>query len=194
MREAVKTYGHNRLELEWRLGHRQGGFRPGIDAAAWGRIQRALDASPAFRGSFQETTERLGSGGGVKCICDGQRTLWMHKKRLADVDKDAEGPWSVRASVSLESLEDEAPAGVVLKYERRKKRWSYTHRCWRIDLTRVSSNLPSHLDEDSEAHEVEVELVDTGILFERTLAYVVEWGWRICEDLCAMARPSPAAS
>ena len=186
MRAALKTYGHDRLELEWRLGHRQGHFRPGVDTTSWARLQLALDASPAFTKSFSETTEKMGDVAGVKCICSGRGEQWMHKKRLANVDVDPAGPWGVRASVSLETLEHEAPGGVDLKYERRKQRWSYTHRCWRVDLTRVSSNLPSQLDEDNETHEVEIELVDTGVLFERTVDYVVEWGWSIAKDVCSM--------
>ena len=191
MRSAVTTYGHSAIELEWRLGHRHGSFRPGVDAAAWRRLRDALDASPAFEQSFEETAEKLGDG--IKCIStQSTQPIWLHKKRLAavDVDADADGPWTIRASVSLESRETAPPAqqAASLQYERRKKRWSYTHMCWRIDLTRVQTNLPSHLDEDSDIHEVEIELVDQGILFERALDNVLEWGWTMSRDLCKLMR------
>lgn len=178
---AVAKYGHDRLELEWRLGHRQGAFRPGVGAEAWARLQRALDASPAFQRTHKETREQLGDSSGVRCV-DG--TVWMHKKRLADVDSETDKPWSVRASVSLEVTEAHPPKGVQLKYERRKQRWSYRHMCWSIDLTKVCSNLPGNLDDDQETYEVEVELVDPGMLFERTVENLVEWGWKIVGDVC----------
>lgn len=192
MRRAVTTYGHDRIELEWRLGHRQGNFRPGVGTDAWRRLQHALDTSPHFQKTFVETVEKLGDVPGVKCIhhVASQEDVWMHKKRLADVDAESDSAWSIRASVSLEELE-EHPAPGQLKYERRKRRWSYRHKCWSIDLTQVCSNLPHDLDEDRETHEVEVELVDQGVLFERPVAYIVEWGWDLARDMCAIMSGSP---
>lgn len=198
VRSAVTTYGHSRIELEWRLGHRMGAFRPGVGVDAWRRLQTALDASPAFEKTFKETVEKMGDRTGVKCIQDHATgaELWMHKKRLADVDVDPTGdsvrPWSVRASVSLEEP-DASPVALDLKYERRKQRWSYRHRCWTVDLTRVRSNLPAHLDDDQDAYEVEIELVDQGILFEKTVEFVVEWGWRLANDMMALMSGSSKA-
>lgn len=200
VRGAVGTYGHSRLELEWRLGHRQqGGFRPGVGADAWRRLQTALDASPAFAKSYKETVERMGDVPGMKRIDDatGQEATWMHKKRLADVDLDpgaaSTRPWTVRASVSLEEADGVRVEGVGLRYERHKRRWSYRHECWSVDMTIVRSNLPTHLDDDEEAYEVEVELVDQGVLFEKTVEHVVEWGWKLVEDMMALMT-SPAAA
>lgn len=207
MRSAVTTYGHDRLELEWRIGHRQGTFRPGVPPDAWRRLQAALDASPAFQKSHTETCERMGDAPGMKCIVSttgATPDVWMHKKRLADVDVDPApssspgaaqtglgNPWSVRASLSLEEVEDgqQAPsshASLAFKYERRKQRWSYRYLCWSIDMTQVRSNLPSHLDADHDAFEVEIELVDQGMLFERTVEHLVGWGWRMADELCAI--------
>lgn len=203
MRDAVATYGHDKIELEWRLGHKQGSFRPGVGADAWRRLQTALDASPAFTKTFKETVEKFGDAGGVKCIhdCVTGAESWLHKKRLADVDDDGTGPWSVRASVSLEEAADAPPQPVgQVKYERQKRRWSYRHACWSVDLTIVRSNLPSHLDEDRDAYEVEVELVDHDAMFERTMDNLVQWGWSLAADLCALmsggaqppVQPTPA--
>ena len=198
VREAVTTYGHDRIELEWRLGHRQGSFRPGVGVDAWRRLQTALDASPHFQKTYRDTVEKMGDVAGIKCIDEFTTgtQVWMHKTRLGDVDVDPTGdsqrPWSQRASVSLEEVES-TPAQVALKYERKKQRWSYRHECWSIDLTKVQSNLPSHLDEDQDCFEVEIELVDQGILFERPLDHVVQWGWRLADDMCRlMAGSSPA--
>lgn len=194
---AVRTYGHSRIELEWRLGHRQAGFRPGVDVGAWTRLQTVLDGSAAFQKTFTETTERMNNAG-VKCIhdCATGAESWMCKKRLADVDVDTDQAWSVRASVSLEeSLEKngDAPAGATadMKYERRKQRWSYAHKCWRVDLTRVRGNLPMHLDEDRDTYEVELELADTGVLFERSLDWVLAWGWRLVDELGGLMAAEP---
>lgn len=185
MRRAVTRYGHSCVELEWRIGHRQGSFRPGVGKEAWTRLKQALDASPAFESSFQHSCERMGGATNTKCV-DG--TTWVHKRRLADVDVE-ERPWSVRASVSLEEPGEPVAASTVLKFERRKQRWSYRHRCWSIDLTQVRSNLPSHLDDYEDLFEVEIELVDPGMLFERPASHLVVWGWRLAGEVCALMAP-----
>lgn len=184
MKESICKHGHDRLELEWRLGHRQGQFRPGVGGPAWERLRTALDASPAFQKSFTETTEKMGKSAGIKCICplNGGPPTWMRKQRLANVDEDLCGhPWTVRASVSLEEPTGRA---ALSQYERHKRRWSYTHTCWRIDLTSVATNLPAHQDDDRESFEVEIELVDQDVLFERPVDHIVEWGWQMVSEVC----------
>lgn len=195
LRAALGTYGHSRLELEWRLGHRQTAFRPGVGADAWRRLQTALEASPAFAKSFTESVEHMGDVPNLKRIDSEGKEVWMHKKRLADVDLDPEAgstrPWTVRASVSLEEADGVRATGAELRYERHKRRWSYRHECWSVDLTIVRSNLPTHLDDDEEAYEVEIELVDQGVLFEKTVEHVVEWGWGLVEDMMGLMTGPP---
>lgn len=184
MKDSISKHGHDRLELEWRLGHRLDQFRPGVGAAAWERLRAALDASPAFVRTFSETTEKMGKSAGVKCICpvDGGPVTWMRKQRLANVDEELFGhPWSVRASVSLEEPMGRA---ALSQYERHKRRWSYAHRCWRIDLTTVATNLPAHHDDDRELFEVEIELADQNVLFERPVDHIVEWGRQMVSEVC----------
>lgn len=183
---ALCAYGPDRVELEWRLGHRQGSFRPGVSAAAWAKLQAALDASPAFTREYRETREALGDAAGLKCIADAEATAWQLKKRLADVDSESDGPWSVRASVSYESDVRPPTAPFEPRYERLKRRWSYRHRCWSIDLTRVRSNVADQLDADEESLEVEIELVDKDMVFERPLRHVVEWGYKMVAEVCEL--------
>lgn len=185
---ALAAHRYDTIELEWRIGHRQGAFRPGVGEEAWLRLQTALEASPAFSKRYVESVETMGDVKDMKCI-DGVR--WMRKQRLADVDRDpcSDLPWSVRASLSLEeAMEGNVAVGVPRKYKRHKKRWSYVHMCWSIDLTRVSSNLPAHREDDKESFEVEIELVDPGIMFERPLSNIVEWGWKTANEVCDLMR------
>lgn len=188
MQRAVSTYGHESVELEWRIGHRQGAFRPGVGESAWSRLKAALDASPAFQRSYQDSVEKLGTAASIKCIEHDGGQVWVHKKRLADVDTNSASfrPWSVRGSVSFEEVGSAPSTAVDLRYQRRKERWSYRSQCWSVDLTRVRSNLPNQLDSDQDVYEVEVELVDRGMLFERTMSNLVEWGWCIAKDLCTL--------
>ncbi|KAL4854697.1 hypothetical protein ACK3TF_004629 [Chlorella vulgaris] len=174
--------GHEPLELEWRIGHMQGHFRPGVSEDAWERLRAKLDASPAFSKSYIETKESLGDS--FKRIEAPGRTVLMVKKRVADYDVAAvSGPWTIRTSLCYEAV---TTASCPTRFERHKRRWSYRHMCWSVDLTRVRGNLPDQLDSDSDICEVELELLDKDVLLERPLAHVLEWGAQIAAELCGL--------
>lgn len=193
LRGIVRTYGHRRLELEFRLGQRTGGrFVPGVSETAWTALKQSLDASTSFSVATTTTRELIsddGSGGKYVVPAEGP-PFWMHKKRLMDVDVDTESPWCCRASVSLEEVDspraNKRPGPARHKFERQKQRWSYRYRCWSVDLTRVASNLPHQIDNDAMSYEVEIELADTSELFTRTRESVLEWGWKLVTDMCAI--------
>jgi hypothetical protein len=208
VRRTLKEYGLDRLELEFRLGHRVGDrFVAGVPKDAWDRLAAALDASPRARVLATETTELLGDG--ARYVMPQGPTgpgpaYWLHKRRLCDFDLDAAqlvpgSPWCCRASVSLETADrpDEAPPPTDHRFRRHKRRRSYRFRCWTVDMTRVASNLHDELDSDEATYEVEIELRDRDELFERPLADVLEWGWRVVKDMCEIAGAgvgvSPAA-
>lgn len=193
---VLKTYGRDRLELEFRLGHRTGApgssFVPGVSAAAWSALKSALDASDSFTVVVTNTRELIcddGSGGKYVMPSSGDAPpYWMHKKRLSDIDADTGTPWCCRTSMSLEVVDEGPPRPPPARhrFERHKERWSYVHRCWSIDLTRVASNLPHQLDNDDVSYEVEIELRDSTELFCRTMDNLLEWGWTLVTDVCGL--------
>jgi hypothetical protein len=196
---TIRTYGNDRLEFEFRLGHKTGvvgqkggggGFRPGVDGDAWARLKAALDASKDWTVTNSVTTERIDSSGS-KLVLDASNApvCVIHKKRLVDRDFATDSPWCARASLSLEEREDPPPAGLKHVYERRKKRWSYAYKCWSVDLTQVAGNMPHQLDDDQESYEVEIELRDTQELFVRTVDSIVGWGWGMIHDVCKLLQP-----
>jgi len=198
---VLKTYGRDRLELEFRLGQRSGGkFVPGVSEDGWQRLKDQLDASSAMTCEASTTRELIPGNDGAKyvvpCAPPGAdqpaKPFWMHKKRLQDIDGDTRhAPWSCRASMSLEVVDRPAArqAPQDCKFERHKQRWSYTYKCWSIDLTRVMSNLPHQLDNDAVSFEVEIELVDTSEFFARPMEDIVRWGLRLVDDMCRMLAP-----
>ena len=193
LQRILRTYGHRRLELEFRLGHRTGGrFVPGVSETAWTALKQTLDASGSFDVAATSTRELIsddGSGGKYVVPSEGE-PHWMHKKRLLDVDVDTDSsPWCCRTSVSLEEVDPpgpQRPPPSRHRFERHKERWSYRYRCWSVDLTRVASNLPHQLDNDAMSYEVEIELADTSELFTRTRDAVLEWGWKLVTDMCGI--------
>lgn len=194
---AVATYGHRRLELEFRLGHKSGGvggggaFVPGVSSECWHQLKKRLDRGQvAAATESRELIRATPTGETCKEVVDqvppAPRPTFIFKKRLFDHDRPVEGtPWCMRGSLSLEIVEHAPPDQLgPPRFERRKKRWSYRLGCWVVDITRVSSNLPHQLDSDAEAFEVEVELADTRELFTRTTGEIAEWGAKVARDMC----------
>ena len=184
--KTIKAHGVETLEFEYRLGHRSGAaFKPGVNAAAWARLKHALDSSLPC--THAVTTERIDKNGSKVVVnADGAEVCVIHKKRVCHTDLDVSGaPWCTRASVCLEVKDDNVVEGRHA-YVRREQRWSYVTGAWVIDMTRVRGNLPHQLDDDSESHEVEVELVDKKQLLTMTVRAIVAWGWSIVHDLTAL--------
>lgn len=182
----LRSYGHKRLELEFRLGHKLGAkFVPGVSEAAWNTLKAVLEDSPDFEAVITNTRELICDDGSKYVIPEDGAPYWMHKKRLCDFDADTESAWCCRTSASLEE-ESHRPAPTRHKFERCKHRWSYLHKCWSVDLTRVTSNLPHQLDNDSISYEIEIELKDTTELFARPADHLLEWGTSMTNDLCKL--------
>lgn len=131
LRAGIAKYGHERIELEFRLGHRVlGRFEPGVPRDAWERVKAALDAAsaprpdgaaPAFARAETRTVERIHNGH-KHVVDEAGGVTGVHKKRLSDVDLPQPGPWDVRASVSLEETEAPESPPPATAFERRKHR------------------------------------------------------------------------
>ena len=193
MRATLAEYGEERLELEFRLGTVVNGqFIAGVSYDAFRKLTAMLDASPVVRDiNVVNTVEYIiGEGKYVIDPAGIRDPKWNYKKRLRVMDLGDLGtgvavPWCARAGISLESIEIGRPPPLPSEQgvRRQKFRRSYRYRCWSFDLTRVTSNLPGHLDNDEETYEVEVELVDAGELFVRPLDNVVIWGLSLIKDM-----------
>ena len=60
-----------------------------------------------------------------------------------------------------------------------------SHGGQRID-SGIDDDLDGQLDADEEALEVEIELVDKDMIFERPVRHVVEWGYKLAADVCEL--------
>ena len=187
---AVRSFGRQPLELEFRLGHAVGtSFVPGVTERCWTALKRALDdAARAGRltATTIETRERIEDEAGAKYVLP--EGYWMFKKRLFNGSVEMpDSPWTCRMSISTERRDASLPAPPApSNMERHKQRWSYRYRCWSMDLTRVVSNLSHQRDNDGVSHEVEIELVDTAEMFTVPLDVIVRWGVQLTNDMCRL--------
>ena len=186
---AANAHGHAGVELEFRLGHMlPGGFSPNVGKDNFEKLKRRLDGAHFGRVVDVETVEIV--GGTVK-----------HVSTISIADPDPKPPpppfcmtktgtfrrefgaaqFTVRCSIAIERI---VPLRVVSsRLTRRKRRRRYVHECWTFDLTEVVSTA----DVDAEElYEVEIELLDTGMLFERTTSAIAAWGLALVDDLVRM--------
>lgn len=158
------------LELEWRLGtYTSTGFHPGLTETQWQALRTKLDTMFPFIDIV--TTERIVEN--VAWVSSTEGT-WI-KKKIRCFDYDA--PPHVRISASTEHLQP-VPQGTPVPtnvYTRYKERRSYScDDCWSFDLTKVA--VTSDVDCDTFLYEVEIELKNKDILFERPAWNVLAWG------------------
>lgn len=190
--QAVQQ-GHLGIELEFRLGRMVAGhFCPNVGKAQFEKLKARLDESKSFEKFTVDTVERISER--LKhvttlSLTQGGASLppppefYMHKAKLFQKDMPAPGsPYCIRCSIARETIVGpQETARYTLT--RRKKRWRYKYRYWVFDLTEVVSN--ADVDEE-ESYEVEIELLDTGLMFERTMDAVAEWGLKLSGDAVAM--------
>jgi hypothetical protein len=191
--DSATTHGHRGLEIEFRIGHvlSSGRFSSDVGKDAWERLRQSLDASEAWTRPPEdiETVEELVDGGGGKLVSTigaSAAPYWLMKTVAGKLDfqpSDASSPFVGRASVARESVRPVEKPPPPMRFRRHKVRRRYVWNCWAFDLTRVRSTLPDQLDADVESFEVEIELIDTGMLFERTISSLVDWGFALVDDM-----------
>jgi hypothetical protein len=187
---VANTHGHSGLELEFRLGHALAQFTPNVGKPQFCKLKETLDASSAFKKMDIETIEKIGEVKHVTTlsILDDNipnpppPSFCMTKTKVSQVEYPCENsPYTMRVSMALERIVPLVP--VRARLTRHKKRRRYIRKGWAIDLTEVVSN--GDVDTE-ESFEVEIELLDTGLLFEKTMEYVVDYGLMLVKDVVKM--------
>jgi hypothetical protein len=186
--KTLFQHGHENVELEFRVGYTTStSFVPGINKRSYDAILNTLRASPTMYHEENIVTTELiplksGFGGTDKYVVEEGK--WLHKKRVTNVELGATGgpesPYCIRGSISLEvwdEMPSDQPSPESIHQARHKNRSRFRHRCWAIDLTTVVDT--AEKDSDSAKYELEVELLDTSILFCYDLEYMMLWGGKM---------------
>lgn len=190
--QTLLDHGHERVELEFRVGYMtSSSFVSGVNKKTYDAILHMLRASPTMYIEEHITTTELIPhasvfGGTDKYVVEEEK--WLHKKRVTNIELGTTGgfesPYCIRGSISLEVWDENSsdhPSPDSIRQARHKNRSRFRHMCWVFDLTTVVDT--AEKDSDSATYEVEVELVDTSILFCYDLEYMLCWGGKLVRDL-----------
>lgn len=184
------------LEVEFRLGRAFGTtFVPGVSQACFEKLAAVLNNSPSFVPLDIETRETLlDNQKYVETVSIKSRGTpqapppprWNAKTRVGVVDFGSVGTGALvcRLSVAHETWgTGPAPDAAHHSYTRHKKRRSYRHKEWVIDMTVVSGNVPGMADEPGDIYEVEVELISPDSFLRKPRPIVVQAGMKIVTDI-----------
>lgn len=191
VRAAVGSRGVKGLEIECRFGKTIGTrFIPGVSKPAFEKLFGLLAASPAFEAVEVDTHEYLFQG--RKYVVTQKDSSapapppprWTAKDVFFKVDVE---PF-LRGSVAYET--DSAPTAPVdiskASFERVKRRVSFRTKEFRVDMTRVRTNLPDFRDEPEELYEIEVELDNPEIFYEKSYLFYLEFLHKTAMELCKL--------
>lgn len=186
LRDTVFDHGHKNVELEFRLGRVvNGAFVAGVSKTIFDTLLDILGRSTAFVRADVTTLEKLNGTDARFVITNGDEAngRWCYKKKVHAYTEPTR-----RTSIALEGHDHAPPppGSPPFTYHRLKKRSSFRHACWSVDLTRVTSNLPGHFDNDEEIYEVELELTGVDAYFVYTLDHLVTWGNHLVSEIEAL--------
>ena len=165
------------VELEFRVGiQTTHGFHASLPKIAWTQAMEKLGKGEevVIVDKYVSTRNNCSSR---HVQADGAM-YWEHKQKVSnDVTP---GKFAIRASLSLETKENGAPPNSYV-LQRTKHRTSFPKGPWQIDFTRVET-IPNKNDVE-ETYEIEVELKDTGYLFEKELNLVIAEGISLAQNI-----------
>lgn len=192
--DTLLRHDFRTVELEFRVGIKRRTFVSDVGETRWNALLARLRARG--EGECRRTVELVVANGDESSrfvtSIDDQRTKprWVHKKRVATRDVDADSPWCIRTSVAMEREEPATSPPVRYDLRREKTRWSFgasdgvSDGAWRVDVTRVKTS-PAKDPDDDVSFEVEVELVDVDEFLTTELSEILARGRRIANDTIA---------
>lgn len=190
--EVLLHHDFRTLELEFRLGVCvDGKFYANVPKHRWQRMKDGMKGEPkefTTIDKYVRTNDPAISSRFVSSST-GEEDYWEQKQKMySEIKRDKE--FAIRTSIALEEKkipEDHVLApGNSLKFitRRKKVRSTFVQGHWNIDFTRVEQ-VPS-FDDVEEMYEIEIELSDNGVFFEKEMSVVIEEGIQLARYLVSL--------
>lgn len=157
--ESIKKYANTKnIEIEFRLGKvNHGTFDTNVGKGTFEKLLRRLSKYQQWEKVTQSEDEVFYWSNGVRCIYDGNDSVYQKKQKLITKDKIL-GPLDIRLSIAQENPvkeeDDDAQRSVT------RKRISFLRKNVRIDLTQVTGQSHDKDCEDVTRYQVELEVLD----------------------------------
>jgi len=189
LKDVLLNNDYHKVELEFRIGEMAGDrFVSSLRKVAWNQMKSKMKEVPVEYTVIDKYVASKDQGISTRFVSKSNgEEFWEQKKKIGN-STAPKGRFAMRSSVALEEQTTSPPQGVPraktgaqFALQRKKVRSSYTMGCWRVDFSRVEQ-IPDRGDVE-ETYEVEVELADNGIFFEKEVEQVLREGEKIVEML-----------
>lgn len=178
LKQTVHEHDIRTIELEFRVGFsNSSGFISSLPKIVWVTAMNKLTGGEETITVDKYVRSRPGES--CRHVTTPTEKYLEYKKKIAN-DIDTNGKFAIRSAIAMETRELAPPPNSFVM-QRTKHRTSFRKGPWRIDFTRVEI-IPVKNDIE-EVYELEVELEDTGYLFEREIHIVVAEGIKIARQL-----------
>ncbi|AGE49045.1 mRNA capping enzyme beta chain [Acanthocystis turfacea Chlorella virus Br0604L] len=182
-----------KVELEFRIGEMDGTrFVSSIRKVVWNQMKNNMKDKVKEVPEEQTIVDKYvgygNEGISTRFVAKSNGEEFWEQKKKVDNTTVPNGKFAMRTSLALEEKSTSPPPGTPIitsnsqfTTQRKKMRASYMLGPWRVDFTRVEQ-IPDNSDTE-ETYEVEVELADAGIFFEKEIEQVLHEGKKIVDML-----------
>jgi hypothetical protein len=189
LKSLLLNNDYRKIELEFRLGMMfDGRFVSSLPKVVWNQMKSKMKETPE---EYTIIDKYLGTGDqriATRFVTKSNGEEFWEQKNKVHNTMFSNGRFEVRTSVALEEQTSAPPPGTPLitsnaqfVMQRKKARMSYAMGPWRVDFSKVEQ-IPQRNDVE-ELFEVEIELADNGIFFEKEVEQVLLEGQKIVEML-----------
>lgn len=191
MNELLLDNDFRQIELEFRLGLLIGGkFTPNIPKVLWDKIKKSMKGVPVEQIIIDKYTKTNDPSISLRFVSKNSGIEYWEQKKKVFNETAIEGEFAVRSSVALEDRTQDYPQYLTPPGEtngkfimhRKKFRTTYKHGPWNIDFTKVEQ-IPSPDINTEHTFEIEIELNDNYIFFEKELENIFEEGRKVAKDI-----------
>ena len=189
LKSLLLNNDYRKVELEFRIGEVvEGRFVSSLQKVVWNQMKSKMKEPPEEHTIVDKYVGHGNQGISTRFVTKSNGEEFWEQKKKIDSTTLPNGRFAVRTSIALEEKYSSPPPGTPhiktnaqFALQRKKVRTSYTVGAWRVDFSRVE-HIPERNDVE-ETFEVEIELADSGIFFEKEVEQVLREGQKIVEML-----------
>jgi hypothetical protein len=173
--EVIHKYkNHPNVEIEFRLGKvNRGSFDTNVGFDIFCQIKNSLDLYKGWEACTHSEDQVFYGENGRRAVTDAQtdETVRIIKTKVAKVDHICEGrPFDIRLGIATEVPQEGDDDDVYDKVKQRR-RFSYTRKNLRIDLTCVKGPPDDPDSETDTQYQVELEIIDPKLVTDDRVLY-----------------------
>ena len=186
LKDLLLSNDFRSLELEFRLGiYVNGKFHANIPKHRWSKIKDSMQGDSVEYTSIDRYICTNDPAVSTRFVSKSNgEEFWEHKHKISSTVCHEEGEFAIRTSIALEQRTRESFSHTTFVLQRKKVRTMFKFDDnWKVDFTKVEQ-IPNTNDIE-ETYEIEIELANNALFFEKEIELIIEEGRNIANRLSA---------